>query len=101
MSEIVTGAVKALNERLEGGGLPGTVKFVILDEGTVLIDEDGARAPEAPAGDAPADCTMTASADTFRGLLDGGINPTAAFMSGKLKVEGDMGLAMKLGALLS
>ena len=33
-------------------------------------------------------------------MLDGDINPTAAFMSGRLKVDGDMGLAMKLGSIL-
>jgi putative sterol carrier protein len=95
MSDIVAKAVKTLQERMEGKSLPGTVKFVIADEGTVFIDEQEVRAE-----DAPADCTMTASAETFEGILDGDINPTAAFMSGRLKVEGDMGLAMKLGALL-
>ena len=47
-----------------------------------------------------ADCTLTASAETFEGMLSGEINPTAAFMSGQLKVDGDMGLAMKLGSVL-
>jgi len=95
MSDIVDKAVKTLQARMEGKSLPGTAKFVIEDEGVVFIDEDEVRAE-----DAPADCTMTASAETFEGILDGDINPTAAFMSGRLKVEGDMGLAMKLGSLL-
>lgn len=95
MSEIVDAAVKALNAKLGGGGIDGSVKFVISDEGAVRVDEAGARAD-----DSDADCVMTADAATFRGILDGDVNPTMAFMSGRLKVEGDMGLAMKLGSVL-
>ena len=62
MSEIVDAAVKALNARLDGEGIDGSVKFVIEDEGAVRIDAGGAVA----AGDGDADCTLTASADTFR-----------------------------------
>jgi putative sterol carrier protein len=95
MSEIVDAAVKALNARLGGRGVDGSVRFVIEDAGALLIDEDGARAD-----DGDADCVMTADADTFRAMLDGDLDPTAAFMSGRLRVDGDMSLAMKLGALL-
>jgi putative sterol carrier protein len=95
MSEVVASAVKQIQERLDGKSIPGTVKFVIEDEGSVLIDGDQVRAE-----DAPADCTMTASAETFEGILDGDVNPTSAFMSGRLKVDGDMGLAMKLSSIL-
>jgi putative sterol carrier protein len=95
MSDIVVSAVKTLQARMEGKSLPGSVKFVIPDEGTVFIDGDTVSD-----ADAEADCTMTASADTFEGILEGNVNPTAAFMMGKLKVEGDMGLAMKLGSIL-
>lgn len=95
MSDIVAAAVKALNAKLGGGGIDGTVKFVIEDEGAVLIDETGASAAEGEA-----DCVLTANAETFQGILDGDVNPTSAFMSGRLKVDGDMGLAMKLGSLL-
>ncbi len=95
MSEIVNGAVRALNERLGGEGLGGTVKFVIEDEGVVTIDDSGAAA-----GDGDADCTLTASAGTFQALLAGDIDPTAAFMSGQLAVDGDMGLAMQLASRL-
>ena len=95
MSDIVDAAVKTLNARLDGAGIDGSIKFVIEDEGSVFIDETGATAD-----DGEADCTMTASAETFQGMLDGEINPTNAFMSGRLKVDGDMGLAMKLGSIL-
>ena len=44
--------------------------------------------------------TLIASADAFQSLLEGDLNPTMAFMTGKLKVEGDMGMAMKLGGVL-
>jgi putative sterol carrier protein len=95
MSEIVGSAVTALNQRLNGGGIDGSVKFVIDDEGAVRIDESGASAD-----DADADCTVTASAETFQALMAGELDPTAAFMSGKIRVEGDMGMAMRLGSLL-
>jgi len=98
MSEIVDAAVMALNRKLAGAGIDGAVRFVIEDEGTVLIDAGGAAADS---GDGDADCTLTASAETFQDLLAGDLDPTAAFMSGRLQVEGSMGLTMKLGTLLS
>ena len=52
-------------------------------------------------GDGDADCTITASQDTFQELFDGELDPTAAFMTGKIKIDGDMGVAMKLGQLLA
>ena len=55
----------------------------------------------ARAGDDPAEVTLTADADTFKSILDGETNSTAAFMSGKLKVDGDMGMAMKLASALA
>jgi putative sterol carrier protein len=96
MSDILAAAVKALNDKLAGGGIDGTVKVVIEDAGAVRIDESGASAD-----DADADCTLFADADTFQAMLAGDLDPTSAFMSGRLRVEGDMGLAMKLGNLLA
>ena len=95
MSAVSEQAVAALNARMDGG-FDGTAKFVVEDEGSIMIDESGARA-----GDEAADVTMTADADTFRSILDGDLNPTTAFMTGRLKVDGDMGQAMKLGSVLS
>ncbi len=96
MSEVVTEAVAALNAKMGGAGFDGTAKFVIEEEGAIMIDADGAHA-----GDADADVTLTASADTFKAIMDGEQNPTAAFMTGKLSVDGDMGLAMKLSSVLA
>ncbi|TPE48323.1 SCP2 sterol-binding domain-containing protein [Amaricoccus solimangrovi] len=96
MSDVVEGAVKALNAKLGGAAPDGSVKFVILEEGAVRIDQNGASAD-----DSEADCVITANDETFRALLGGELNPATAFMSGKLRIEGDMGLAMRLGALLA
>lgn len=95
LSTVIDKAVEALSEKMDGG-FDGSVKFVIVDEGAVMIDQDGVRA-----GDEEADCTLTASAETFQGILAGDVNPTAAFMTGKLKLDGDMGTAMRLGSALS
>lgn len=96
MSEVITEAVAALNAKMGGTGFDGMAKFDIEGEGAIMIDADGARA-----GDDDADVTLSASAETFKAILDGDQNPTAAFMTGKLKVDGDMGLAMKLAGVLS
>jgi putative sterol carrier protein len=94
MSDILTHAIAALSARFNGN-FEGTAKFEITGVGAIMVDETGVRA-----GDETAQVTMIASAETFQGIIEGDINPTTAFMSGKLKVEGDMGLVMKLGAAL-
>ena len=96
MSDTIDQAVLALNEKMAGGGFDGTAKFVIEDEGAIMVDADGARA-----GDDEADVTLTADADTFREILEGDLNPTTAFMTGKLSVDGDMGAAMRLSGVLA
>lgn len=96
MSDVISKAVAALNTKMGGEGFDGSAKFTIEDEGAIIIDADGARA-----GDDDTDVTLTASAETFQAILEGEQNPTAAFMTGKLKVDGDMGLAMKLSGVLS
>jgi putative sterol carrier protein len=94
MSQMIDAAVKALNDKLSGG-FDGVAKFVIPGEGAIMLDATGVRA-----GDDEVDVTLTADADVFRAILDGDMGATMAFMSGKLKVDGSMGLAMKLGSVL-
>lgn len=96
MSDIINAAVAALNEKLAGADFDGSAKFQIEGEGAVRIDADGASA-----SDDEADVTLSADADTFQAILSGEQNATAAFMTGKLSVDGDMGMAMKLGSVLS
>ncbi|SEW14079.1 SCP-2 sterol transfer family protein [Aliiroseovarius sediminilitoris] len=95
MSDVINAAVAALNEKMEGGFDGGTAKFVLNGAGSIMVDGNGARV-----GDEEADVTLTADSDVFQDMLSGEMNPTTAFMSGKLSVDGDMGLAMQLGAAL-
>jgi len=95
MSEAFDRAVEKVRERVGGKSVDGRFKFVVEDEGSVLID-NGAVSVD----DGEADVTMTASLETFRAMMDGELDPTAAFMGGQLQVEGDMGQAMKLAELL-
>lgn len=96
MSDTINSAVAMLNEKLAAADFSGTAKFDIAGEGAIMMDSSGARA-----GDEPADVTLSADADTFRAILEGETNPTSAFMTGKLKVDGDMGLAMSLASVLA
>jgi len=100
MSEVIAAAVAALNEKIAGDSYDGTARFKIMsdgqEEGTIMLSGDGAYA-----GDGDADVTMIAETDVFQSILAGELNPTAAFMTGKLKVEGDMGAAMRLGSVLA
>ena len=96
MSDTINEAVKVLSEKLSGNEIGGTVKFEIEGEGCVMVDDAGVRE-----GDEEADVTLSADPETFQGMMDGDTNPTSAFMSGKLKVDGDMGMAMKLASALA
>ena len=95
MSDMLASAAAKLQEKLGEGGFDGSVKFEIEDQGVIRV-VDGAVTTD----DGDADCTISAAADTFQELFDGELDPTAAFMTGKIKIDGDMGVAMKLGSLL-
>ena len=95
MSKVISAAVEALSAKLPSG-FDGVAKFVITGEGAVIVDNEGVRE-----GDDEAEVTLTASVEVFQDLIEGNLNPTTAFMTGKLKVDGALGMAMKLGAALS
>ena len=96
MSDTLNEAVAVLNQKLAGADFLGTAKFDVAGEGAIIIDADGARI-----ADDDADVTLSADADTFRSILEGDTNPTSAFMTGKLSVDGDMGKAMQLASVLA
>lgn len=74
-------------------------KFDFGDEGTILVD--GTQNPATVSReDADADTTFVCSAEMFANIANGSQDPTMAFMTGKLKVQGSMGNALKLASLL-
>ena len=82
----------------KAAGLTASYRFEIDGAGTWHVDvDDGKVSVSENGGDA--DTTISASADTFMKIAKGEQNPTSAYMSGKLKVKGDMGQAMKLQKL--
>jgi len=74
-----------------------TLKFE-SGEHTIYIDGLGA-ANVVSAENKDADCAITVSLEDLDGLMGGTINPMGAFMTGKIKVKGDVGVAMKLQML--
>lgn len=78
----------------------GKTLKLVLDEGPIFIDMSG-ETTEISKADKEADCTITTNTATLLGLRDGSVNAMMAVMSGKIKVKGDMSIAMKLQGLLS
>ncbi len=82
----------------EDSGLGKTLKFDLGDDGVITID--GKSTPNTVSNEnGEADCTVKLSSDNFGKLLEGKGNPMTMFMTGKIKVTGDMGVAMKLQSL--
>jgi putative sterol carrier protein len=98
---VVSEFFEKLPSRVEPGktaGMNNSYVFAIDGAGTwtVRVTDGGITVED---GDTGGDCTIAASAQTFEKVMKGEQNPTAAYMSGKLKIKGDMGAAMKLQKL--
>ena len=79
-------------------GMSNTYVFDIEGAGTWTVAiADGAIEVTEGAGDA--DTTFSATEESFEKMVAGEQNPTTAYMTGKLKIKGDMGAAMKLQKL--
>ncbi|MGB3502509.1 MAG: SCP2 sterol-binding domain-containing protein [Mesorhizobium sp.] len=84
-----------MKDKVASSGFDRSVKFDMGADGVIVID--GASISTT---DGPADCTIKVSMDNFKDLISGDLNPTSAFMTGKIKVEGDMSVAMALSQIL-
>lgn len=81
-------------------GLGGSLKFDFGEPGSVFIDGKSSPNTVSDGEGKSADCTISTSLETFGKMVKGELDGTSAFMQGKLRVSGDMGLAMKLGPIL-
>lgn len=94
MSEILGGRLADFT------GMDALLRFDLGDDG--VIDVDATQTPPVLSGesDGDPDCTIRLTADNLKKLMDGSLNPMFAYTMGKLKIEGSMGLAMKLASRL-
>ena len=96
MTDIMAHAVEAIEKKLEGNVFDGSAKFEIEGQGSVIIDASGVRV-----SDDETEVTLSANLETFQEILEGDLDSTAAFMTGRLKLDGDMSTAMRLASVLS
>ena len=100
-SDIVKDIISQMGAALgANSGLGGVLKFDFGEPGSVLIDGKSNPNTVSDGEGKNADCTITVTLETFEKMVKGELDGTSAFMQGKLRVAGDMGLAMKLGPIL-
>lgn len=88
--------VERMQKELQTKTFDGSLKFDCGDDGVVVLADGSATNV-----DQDTDCTIKITQDNLVKLLTGKLNPMTGVMMGKLKVSGDMGVAMKLGQLLN
>jgi putative sterol carrier protein len=96
--DLATFTEKVKNIVGQGASLSGTLKFAMA-EGSVFVDT-AQNPPLVSNVDQPADCTIKAALDDINKLMTGELNAMTALMLGKLKVSGDMNVAMKVAQML-
>lgn len=97
--DLQTAADKIRQKIAHAPHIKARVKFDFGDDGLIFIDSTQ-EPPVLSHEDGDSDVTLSCSLDTFAALLEGRQDPNIAFMMGKLKVQGSMGLAMKLNGIL-
>ncbi len=84
-----------ISDKVAAANFEHVIKFDCGDDGVLVINKD-----EVTTKDMEAECTVGLTLDDLMALVKGELNPTMGFMQGKLKLDGNMGVAMKLGSLL-
>jgi putative sterol carrier protein len=79
--------------------LTASYRFDIAGAGSWHVDVDAGRVA-VEESDEPADCTIAADEQTFLAVVQGTQSPIGAYMTGKIKVDGDMALALRLRDLV-
>ncbi len=82
----------------KAAGLTGSWVFDVGTSGSWTVVADGGSV-SVTEGAVDADCTIVLSEETLLKIADGAANPTTAYMTGKLKIQGDMSAALKLQKL--
>ena len=90
----------ALTERAAIASPLGSVLKLNFGESQIVIDGT-ADANTVSGDDTEANCTVDVTLDDFTSMMKGDLNPMNAFMSGKMKIKGDMGVAMKLQTIMA
>ncbi|CUH45221.1 SCP2 sterol-binding domain-containing protein [Ruegeria atlantica] len=91
LQDIADGIQKGLKDNT----FDGSLKFDCGDDGVIVLIDN-----QATTQDQDADCTIRISQENLTKLLTGKLNPMTGVALGKLKISGNMGVAMKLGQLL-
>ena len=97
---IIVATLQEITDKLremvgDDAGLGKTLKLDFRDEGCIFVDGG-----EVTNVDRPADCTFALSKNDFEDLARGRLDPAMAMMRGRLKVAGDLSVAMKLRSIL-
>jgi putative sterol carrier protein len=87
------------NSDARATNLTASYRFDIEGAGSWRVDVDDSVVTVSTSQD-PADCVIATDEGTFLGVVNGKQNPMGAFMTGRIRVEGDMGLALGLRDLL-
>ena len=89
-------ATQAIRAKVgDDSGLDATLKFDMGADGVIVIDAKST--PNTVSNDnCDVDCTVGITLDNLQAMLDGDLEPATGFMAGKLKVSGDMSVAMRL-----
>ncbi len=94
-------AVELVQQKMDGQDAFGsTVRFDFGEGSAVFLDGNESPPKATNDSETEADCTITAEESVFQELIEGELDPTAAFMTGKIKIDGSMGAAMAVARAL-